>query len=404
MSRTRRIPGSILLVTLAAAAGWVGTSASIAVLSAQTSFGIPQPKAQAQPKAQTSLQKVQPSAKKIHFDQMKSRAMGSKPGGQPGSESNALLERLKRKYVSRIESQNARVQAMFGRLPVPPTGGGRKKGPPPGMHAPGTGPAPMKPPADPCEGRPLEIRAIQTTPPLEPGEKVFIDGCGFGYPTDPAPAQVFLFGDGFPGGRLKLDLEGTLPMGILARVPMKQGVPDMPTAKLQVVRGSKFSNQMDVGGFRATRDVKLLLPGDVDVTCYHPRAQMECQLASTSGGSFAAKHAITTRGWEALNLDCEDVLDLAKADTAKDETDTYTVKSLTNGWVLGGYSWSWRPEDEGYVMAPVGFAQGSKSSTIKMKWGLYANYCRGPRDSDVRYRVDLYAVGPRGVPHNQPHN
>ena len=34
-----------------------------------------------------------------------------------------------------------------------------------------------------------------------------------------------------------------------------------------------------------------------------------------------------------------------------------------------------------------------------MKWGVFSDYCNGPRNSTIRYRVDLYAVGPKGVPH-----
>lgn len=329
---------------------------------------------------------------------------GKPPGGQPESESNAFMERLKRKHESRVESQNARVQAMFGRLPAPPGGGGGKKGPPPGVHAPGTGPAPVKLP-DPCEGRPLEIKAIQTTPPLDAGEKVLVEGCGFGYPTDPAPAAVFLFGDGFPGGRLKLDLEGTLPMGILARVPMTQGVPDMENVKLQVVRGGQVSKQFDVGDFSGTRDVKMLTPRDVEVSCWSAREQAKCMGASDppSGEAlyfahttFAAKHGLGAAANDP-SVDCS-LANTIQFDKFQDETDTYTVKTLNNGWVLAYYQWSWKYEDDGFAIAPQGFAADSKSSTIKMKWGLHANAC-GPQDSDVSYRVYLYAIGPKGIPY-----
>lgn len=411
MSRNRRAPGSILLVTLGAAAGWVGAPAGIAVLSAQTSFGTSQSKSQTsmqkvQPSPKPSMQKAQPSPKEMQFDQARSRAMSGKPpGGNPSGESNAFMERLKRQHESRVESQNARVQAMFGRLSVPPTGGGGKKGPPPGVHAPGTGPAPVKLP-DPCEGRPLEIKAIQTTPPLEPGEKVLVDGCGFGYPTDPAPAEVFLFGDGFPGGRLKLDLEGTLPMGILARVPMRQGVPDIKTAKLQVVRGSKFSNQMDVGEFHATRAVRRILPKDISVTCYNISNQAECEVASRyppgessffMGATIGAKHSQSAAAM-ACGEDSDSALALLGSGW-EEHVESFGV-NLKNGWTLSHYNWWWSDQGKGYAYAPSGFAQGANSATLTMKWGISTNYCVGPKNSSVRYRVDLYAIGPKGISYN----
>lgn len=419
MSRNRRAPGSILLVTLGAAAGWVGAPVGVAVLMAQTSFGTSQPKSQTsmqKVKPSPGLQKAQPSQKQIQFSQMKSRAMSGKPpGGNPSGESNAFMERLKRQHESRVESQNARVQAMFGRLSVPPTGGGGKKGPPPGVHAPGTGPAPMKLP-DPCEGRPLEVKAIQTSPPLEPGDKVFIDGCGFGYPTDPAPAEVLLLGDGFPGGRQKLIVEGCLPSGILARVPPIHGVLDFPAARLQVVRGSQFSAMVDVGGFRATREVRRLTPADVDVSCSEQTPG--CRLATSpwqmaasgapppvppsgesqffAGATFAAKHLLDLRPSIPA---CEHLEDVSLGRGSKTATDTYRVGPLRNGWLLVSYNWWWKPENDGWVMPPAKFNPDTNSSSIEMKWGVQASACEGPVASDVRYRVDLYIVGPKGIPY-----
>lgn len=417
MSRNWRTPGPISLVVLAAA-GWIGARAGVPFLSAQ---GF----ATSKPKPQTSMQKVQPSPKKMQFDQMKSRAMSGKPpGGQPGSESNALLERLKKQYESKVEAENARLIARVGRLgtglpsgSVPPASrqsastnqslGGGKKGPPlPGASA--SGPAPMGPP-DPCVGGPLEIKEVLLSPPLDPGEKIQAAGCGFGPHTDPPPGDIFLFGD-FPGGRLKLTVEGWFPTGIIAKVPMVTGVYDMPNAWLQVVRGGQFSNRVDVGGFRATRDVKQLRASDIEVTCdlvatpyLNPAQLAECNGATTpppgeaqflAATTIGAKHAygFTSTGGYQCN-------DYEYSDRVIEGIDTYTVKRLINGWTILYYAWWWRHEDDGYAVAPQGFSAGSPSSTIKMKWGLSVNPCSGPMDSDVRYRVDLFAVGPKGIPY-----
>jgi hypothetical protein len=340
---------------------------------------------------------------------MKSRAMSGKPpGGQPGSESNALLERLKKQHGSNVETQNARVDARIGRLTASgvrsPAGSTGKSGPSLGSSA--SGPAPMKPPPDPCAGRPLEITEIQLSPPLDPGEKIHAAGCGFGPHTDPPPGDIFLFGD-FPGGRLKLTVEGWFPTGIIAKVPMVTGVYDMPNAWLQVVRGGQFSNRMDVGGFRATRDVKQLRASDIEVTCdrgtkgtFHNLA--ECNGATSPPPGEAQFFAATTIGakhayWETsgFGYTCDD----GTSDLVLEGIDTYTAKSLINGWTILYYAWWWRYEDNGYAMAPQGFSAGSRSTTIKMKWGLSINPCSGPMDSDVRYRVDLYAIGPKGIPY-----
>ena len=73
--------------------------------------------------------------------------------------------------------------------------------------------------------------------------------------------------------------------------------------------------------------------------------------------------------------------------------------SLANGWVLAGYAWWWNPlAGWGYVLPPSGFNNAS-SAQVSMQWGTGVNKCLGPQDSEVRYRVDLYAVGPKGVPY-----
>lgn len=398
MSPFRRLPRRPLAVAVAA---WSVSFASAGFLSAADLAASKAKTPTPQPKAVLSLKKSQASPKKLQFDQMRSRAMSAKPpGGQPESESNALSESLKRRHASQVETQNARVQAMKGSL-VPPAGGSGKKGPPP-AGASASGPAPIKPPPDPCAGHPLEISAVQSTPPLEPGEKLHIVGCGFGPHTVPYPGTVVLVGDGFPGGKLTLDVEGWFPTGILAKVPMIGGVPDIPTAKLQVVRSGQFSNQVDVGGFRATREVKRLLPEDVQISCglAHPGDDAACAKAKPpiessffAGATFGAKRSRSIPRKD----DCEKTEGLG-AEHFEERTDTFTA-SLANGWTLAAYAWWWDAAHYSWVLAPTGYAPNATSATLTMKTGIYANECGGPYNASAWYRVDLYAVGPKGIPY-----
>jgi hypothetical protein len=254
---------------------------------------------------------------------------------------------------------------------------------------------------DPC-GNSFELKAIQATPPLDPGELIMVDGCGFG--PYPPGGELRLAGD-FPGGYLKLKISGWTTRAIGAQLPMVTGVPDMPSAKLQVVRhDGKFSNWLDVGGFRATRDVRRIHPNDIVVsTCGHPSPSDDshCTMAKShplsesnffGGASFASKWntSTTPKG------DCSATEMLGANPWGY--TDVAAV-NLYNGWTLAGYAWWWTYGGEGYVVPPEGFAANSSSSTVRMKWSLYVHKCVGPYQSGLRYRVDLYAVGPKGVPY-----
>lgn len=329
-----------------------------------------------------------PAGAPDQFKSLQNQARAAKAPGAPSSgEAGALLLQLERKFQTNLDAGNARAKARYASL-YPPSGDQvSSKGP--------TGP----PPADPC-GNSFELKAITTAPPLEPGEFVTLEGCGFGHSV-PA-SEVRLVGDFAPGtGFIKLHVIAWVAHKILAQVPMVTGVFDQPAAKIQVFRSDgKFSNWMDVG-FKATQQVVLLRPSDASVVCAVSRFQQECTLASShplseaqffSGATFAAKHARGT-----MAVDCDEIKN-ALDSTHYEGADTANV-SLKNGWVLAGLAWWWGSEGDGYVLPPVGFAQQVTSATISMKWGTYVSYCGGPRNSTASYRVDLYAVGPKGIPY-----
>jgi hypothetical protein len=334
------------------------------------------------------------SAQIVRFKQLEAQARAAKPpGAEPGRESQATLQRLQEQYswTSRVEAENARLKA---RLPGPPTWPTRSPGDPPDVDVPGPDSRSTDIGPNPC-GDSFELKAIQATPPLDPGELVQLEGCGFG--PYPPGGEVRLVGD-FPGGYLKLHISGWGPTSLLMSVPMVTGVPDMPAAKLQVVRhDGKFSNWLDVGGFRATKEVRLIHPNDVVITCWLQPAP--CGFAKShplseagffGGATFASKRIKT--------VDPDTCGDTALAQLGEEHTDLAAV-NLYNAWVLAGYAWGWDGTGNAWVKAPEGFAANSSSATIKMTWGLQTDPCDGPHQSNLRYRVDLYAVGPKGVPY-----
>lgn len=355
---------------------------------------LPPPQAQPVPRApETRSEPEAPSpdeqrakTEEARFEKLRQQALVARsPGGQPAAESAALLEKLTAQYTSRVQAENVRIQA----LPV--TGG-------PDAVASGD-PDDYALGLDPCgkPEAPLEVAAVQTTPPLDPGEWVLIQGCGLGT----SPGKLRVAGD-FPGGYLDLEIKYWASTQVSAQLPLVTGVGDMPAARLQLVRqDGTFSGLLDVGGFRATREVKRIHPTDVIVTC-GSAGNDDCALGQShplsesqffAGATFAAKHGVET-----APKDCDDSALYClghwweKADLA--------AVHLANGWTLAGFAWWWNPlAGWNYVHAPSGFQMGSSSATVAMNWGLGLNAGKGPTKSEVRYRVDLYAVGPKGVPY-----
>lgn len=341
-----------------------------------------------------------PAQRDFDFEQRRRQALATgRTGDQPASESAALLEQLTRQYASKVEAENNRIQALARGADVPE--------PRPVVQNRGGDPADAVSSADPdyaamhpC-GKPeaaLEVSGVQASPPLDPGEWVLVQGCGLGT----SPGKVRVAGD-FSGGYLDLEIKYWGSTQVSAQLPLVTGVGDMPAARLQLVRqDGKFSGLLDVGGFRATREVRRIHPTDVIVTCGSTFGSDDCTLGQShplseseffAGASFAAKHGVQT-----APKDCDDSA-LYCLGQWWEKTDLASVQ-LANGWTLAGYAWWWNPlSGWNYVQSPAGFQTGSSSATIAMNWGLGLNAGQGPTKSDVRYRVDLYAVGPKGVPY-----
>ena len=256
---------------------------------------------------------------------------------------------------------------------------------------------------DPCAGA-FEIETVEASPPIEPGETIVVHGCGFGY--NPPTGTVRLLGD-FPGGTLEIPHSSWNSRVVVARVPPDlSGVPDVPDVKLQIIRhDGRPSPWFELGDFRAAREPRILHPSDVAVTCGLPGPDddAECTLAQShplsesefyGGATFAGRHTRVVTPRE----DCTATETIA-GNIRIEASDTATV-NLRNGWVLTGFGWGWhRLEGNGWVEEPLGVTAGASQATVTVPWALHTVDCAGPYRSVVRYRVELWAEGPRGVPY-----
>ncbi|HEY3124914.1 MAG TPA: hypothetical protein VGK70_12755 [Thermoanaerobaculia bacterium] len=248
------------------------------------------------------------------------------------------------------------------------------------------------------------MKAISASLPLDPGDDVSVQGCGFGLK---APgSDLRLMGD-FPGGFIKLETKTWNGYSITARVPDVKGAKDDPNAKLQVVLKDSTFSTWQTAGFRASREVLKLKPWDVDFHCT-PYLDVDiCDLATNhlladsqffGGATFAARHDAPHVEY-AGDYPCKEFPHIGFRINPSDSA----AVSLKNGWVLAGYAWWWRYQitpNLGYVEAPLGFHEGAKSSNIVVESVAVADDCeKPPKRGGVSYRVDLYIIGPAGVPH-----
>jgi hypothetical protein len=116
------------------------------------------------------------------IQQRHNQALAAKlPGGNPAVETNSFLLPLIKKHSSDVEAQNARLKSRFATQVTglsssgsstslgSTTGGSGAASPSPGqMHI-----------MDPCPNS-VELKAWQGSAPLDPGEFIVLDGCGFG--------------------------------------------------------------------------------------------------------------------------------------------------------------------------------------------------------------------------------
>lgn len=239
----------------------------------------------------------------------------------------------------------------------------------PGGRSPGGGPTPTP---DVCMQP--KITAMSGAPPLEPGEQIILNGCGFGL-ADPA-SQLRLVGN-FPGGFLKLLILQWHGNAIQAVVSPVSGVRDQQSTKLQVVRKDLLISNEWPAAFYATRDVTKLPPASVKHTC------------STNGnfihGCEPNEHTFRASHW-----------DNQWADTVK-HSGTDTVSGhLKNGCVYAGIGWAWGGENGTLTADPTAnLVTGNANISMKFPWVIWAS---GDLNRSVYYMVDLYALGPVGMP------
>jgi hypothetical protein len=222
-----------------------------------------------------------------------------------------------------------------------------------------------QPPPAPDQCSTPKINAVSAAPPVEPGEELIINGCGFG----PTGGELRLVGS-FPGGYLKLSKLQWFPHAINARVPMVSGVKDH-TAKLQVVTSDlKISNQWPMT-FRATREVVRLVLNNIQVQCDVFNQYTKCPnyFPKFPTSTFGAFHGSPT--------------------AYHSGTDKASI-SLRNGYVLAGYGWWWLGSSFA-LDVPAGFTEGAASSVVNLHFTHW-------KDGFGEYGMAIYAVGPVGVP------
>ncbi|MCM3878376.1 MAG: IPT/TIG domain-containing protein [Thermoanaerobaculia bacterium] len=212
-----------------------------------------------------------------------------------------------------------------------------------------------------------KITDISAAPPLEPGDEITLNGCGFGL-KDPASDLRFL-GD-FPGGFQKLQIVQWHGNAIRAVVPPLSGVKDQ-FSKLQVIRKDlQFSNEIPAE-FHAARDVTKLTLADLKQTCSAGHYHDDC----------AANASHTLRG-------------LHQTDTAyRSGIDTVTG-NLKNGCVLVGFAWEWWGNAGGVLKADPMTTIVLDSASISVSFPFVLLSPKGLVD----YKMDFWALGPVGVP------
>lgn len=222
---------------------------------------------------------------------------------------------------------------------------------------------------------PPQIQALSAALPVEPGEELIVNGCGFGTQA----GELRLVGN-FPGGHLKLDILAWYDHAISARLPAVSGVLDQ-TAQLQVVTSALKLGNTHATAFRATRHVVKLEESDFQITCTgtdyddcHWPWNVGLMGGTTDTGprSFGATHHVNSKG--ELNLGI---------DTAK--------FSLGNGYVLAGHWWSWiSPHGNSQAaMDASGYAFGQPSGSIRTVFTVVG--------TGVQYWHVVYAIGPVGL-------
>lgn len=222
----------------------------------------------------------------------------------------------------------------------------------------------VSPTPDPCQSPKIELVAAE--PPLEPGDTVYLNGCGFGAKN--TNSRLMLVGNDFPGGFLNLQIVKWLGYYIEATVSSVTGVKDIPGAKLQIRTADFKLSSATPMAFKAARGVVKLTSNDVQLSCA-PAVHPSSKCPNTSGYTFGAYRANQYLAYWA-------------------GTDSAKVK-LINGYVLAGYWWIWESKGKGggFVNVPDGANPGVSDLNVLMSFATLA-------PGAVQYIVDLYAIGP----------
>jgi hypothetical protein len=230
-----------------------------------------------------------------------------------------------------------------------------------------------------------KITQISAAPPLDPGDEVILNGCGFGAAGQ--GSELRLVGN-FPGGYAKFKPSVWHDDAIKAVLdPGIRGAFDQD-AKIQVVRGDlKLSTPLPIA-FRAAREVVLVEEKNtVTVACGGDKSDghfNDCRvpwMGPGPGGPDMKNFTMAGLHW------------VNDADLDNEGTDEISF-TLKNGFKTCGYGWGWwyAYPGTGYAGVPHGYADGRTSLTLKMNWGF-------TRDG-MQYHVDVYAIGPAGVPYH----
>jgi hypothetical protein len=239
---------------------------------------------------------------------------------------------------------------------------------------------------------------------IRPGAFTYVFGCGFGsvtknpgyHPGTPSytlPGSVVLTLQN--GTKLTLkskDSEWTPDLigGVFPDAPT--GTKDQP-GQLVVKRGGFTSSPRSVH-YRARRALERVPSEAVKVNecdfsadanyCAEFKSWEEDQnfgawLLGVEPWSYPGFGTATVTAYH------ENDLDPIGTDVGRDK---YTVR-VKNGYKIDSFQWSYG-SDDGNAKAPEGFESGGTSTTFSMRWEVGDGY--------VKYGVDVFAVGPQGVP------
>lgn len=281
--------------------------------------------------------------------QKKSRSSsGPRAGADPGKE-------FEQKEKARIAAKNSSLRAS-----QPPSGISAEKS------------------AEACNS-PRIYSLDAAPPPLEPGQWVRINGCGFG-----SHGSVKLFGV-FSGGSLNLtpvkggdcSCDSWKNHSILVEVPPGvSGVTDQNLVQLQVASASSEKSNLWQTSFRAARVAVRLPFSALQVSCAKVGPGNVCQatLAPFPPGAFG-RH-----GNPGLSFG----------------TDSYAV-SLINSWEAHSLFVN-DLTDHSMLQPCIGFAVKGGSQTganarVDVEWLEYENDC------PARYVLLVHATGPKGIPY-----